>query len=308
MFDVIIAGGGPAGLSAALVLGRARRRVLMCDSGEPRNAVTGAMHGFLSRDGLDPAELRRIAGEELRRYPTVEQRSGTIATAQSEGGRFAVTLAGGAEEVAAKLVLATGLVDGLPAIPGLEPLWGRAAFHCAYCDAFERSDQPLAVIESGANAGFYALQIRGWSPDVVLCTNGSAELSGEDRARLAAHGIPVREEPIASLEAAGEGARIAFSDAPPLERHAIFIRPPTRQRSNLAAQLGCKALEDGSIEVNDFGQTGVPGVLAAGDMARRPGLPFPAAQVIHAASAGAIAAVVADRELTWAAIEAASSP
>lgn len=298
-FDVIIAGGGPAGLQAALILGRARRRVLLCDTGEARNAVTGVVHGFLSRDGVDPAELRRIAVEELARYPTVEVRRGTaIRTAQANDGQFTVGLGDGVRETAVRLILATGVVDELPPIAGLAELWGRAAFHCAYCDGFERRDQPLAVIDSGPGAAFYARQLHGWSPDVVLCTNGRAELSDDERAQLAARGIGLREEPITRLEG-GDGVRVAFGDGATLERHAIFIRPPTRQRSDLAAQLGCKAFEDdGSIEVNDFGQTSVPGVYAAGDMARRPAFPFPAAGAINAASAGAIAAAVADMELT----------
>jgi thioredoxin reductase len=302
-FDFIIVGAGPAGLQAALTLGRARRRVLMCDSGEPRNAVTGVLHGFVSRDGIDPAELRRIAADELRRYPTVELRTVAVETARRVDGGFGVTLAEGVEEAAGKLILASGVVDDLPPIAGLEALWGRAAFHCAYCDAFERSDRPVAVIESGVAAGLYAMQLGHWSADVVLCTNGPAELSEEDRARLSARGIALRAEAIARLEADGDGVRIVFADGPTLARHVIFIRPPTRQRSDLAAQLGCNALDDGSIEVNDFGQTSVPGVYAAGDMARRPTMPFPAAQAIHAASHGGIAAVAADRELLWTAIE-----
>jgi thioredoxin reductase len=297
MFDVIIAGGGPAGLEAALILGRARRRVLLCDTGEPRNAVTGVMHGFLSRDGLDPAELRRIAVDELGRYPTIELRPVAVAAARPASSGFTVSLADGSQETADRLILATGVVDELPDMPGLDELWGRAVFHCSYCDAFERSDQPLAVIDTAATAGFYALQLSGWSPDVVLCTNGPAEIPEEERAGLSARGIALREESIVRLESDGDGARIVFDDGPPLHRQAIFLRPPTRQRSDLAAQLGCNAFDDGSIEVNDFGQTTVPGVFAAGDMARRPAMPFPAAQAIHAASAGGIAAAVADMEL-----------
>lgn len=307
MYDVIVAGGGPAGLQAALTLGRARRRVLLCDTGEPRNAVTGVIHGFLSRDGIDPVELRRIAIEELSRYPTVELRPIAVVAGQANAGVCTVTLADGVQETASKLILATGVVDELPAIPGLEHLWGLSAFHCAYCDGFERSDEPLAVIDAGPGAAFYALQMSGWSEDVVLCTNGPAELPDEERARLSARRIDLRQETITRLEG-DVRARIVFADGPPLDRYAIFIRPPTRQHSDLAAQLGCNALEDGSIEVNDFGQTSVPGVFAAGDMARRPAMPFPAAQAIHAASAGGIAAVVADLELISAPDAPTTSP
>jgi thioredoxin reductase len=303
MFDVIIAGGGPAGLQAALVLGRARRRVLLCDSGEPRNTVTGAMHGFITRDGVDPAQLRKIARRELTEYPTVEIREVPIRAAEPQQDGFAVTLDGGARELARKLILATGVFDQLPAIPGLERLWGSAAFHCEYCDAYELSDQPLAVIDSDPSAAFSTLGMRDWSENLVLCTNGAVTLSPEDRGRLTASEITVREEPIARLDPKRDGARIVFTQGSALERRAIFTRPPSRQRSALAAQLGCNALDDGSIEVNDFGQTSVPGVYAAGDMAIRPSLPFPAAQAIHAASAGGIAAVIAHRELIWHEIE-----
>lgn len=297
MFDVIIAGGGPAGLQAALVLGRARRRALLCDTDEPRNSVTGVIHGFLTRDGVDPADLRRTAEEELSHYPTVEIRPVAITDAQLEDGQFTVALGDGVQESADRLILATGVVDELPAIPGLDGLWGRSVFHCVYCDGYERREQPLAVLDASAGGGFYALQLTGWSSDVVLCTNGATEISDEDLAALTERGIPVREAPIVRLEDTDDGVTIVFADDPPLERHAIFVRPPTHQRSNLAAQLGCNTLEDDSIEVNDFGQTSVPGVFAAGDMSRRPAMPFPAAQAIHAASAGGIAAAVADMEL-----------
>lgn len=303
MFDVIVAGGGPGGLQAALTLGRARRRVLVCDSGEPRNSVTAAMHGFLTRDGLDPAEMRRIAEDELRRYPSIELRRVRIASAWSSDDSFHVTLDDGAEESARKLILATGVVDELPALEGLAQLWGRAAFHCVLCDGFEHADQPLAVIDSGPAGAFFALQVRRWSDDVVLLTNGARELGGEDRARLSAQGIALREQPIAHLEADGEAARIVLADGPALGGRTVFLHPPTRQRSDLAARLGCAMLEDGSIEVNDFGQTSVPGLFAAGDIARRSSQPQPAAQVIHAASSGGVAAVMADRELLWAEVQ-----
>jgi thioredoxin reductase len=238
-FDFVVVGAGPAGLQAALALGRARRRVLLCDSGEPRNAVTGVMHGFLSRDGIDPAELRRVAAEELRRYPTVELRTVGVETALPVDGGFGVTLAGGVEEAASKLILATGVVDELPLIAGLEELWGRATCHCAYCDAFERSDKRIAVVEAGANAGFYAMRLGHWSADVVLCTNGPAELPEEDRARLSARDIAVRAEAIARLEADGDGVRIVFTDGPSLARQVIFIRPThaPAQRSRRSARL-----------------------------------------------------------------------
>lgn len=302
MYDVIIAGGGPAGLQAALILGGARRRVLLCDTGEPRNASARTMRGFLSRDGHDPAELRRAAREELERYDTVELRAQAVVNAQRAEDGFVVTLQDGSEQLTRRIILATGVVDKLPAIDGLAELWGRSVFNCPFCDGWECRDTPLAVIGAGAAGAWYALHLTGWSRDLVLCTNAAPdEIADEDRQRLAAVGIAVRDEPILSVEALKEanGVRIVFADGAALERRAIFTRPPTRQRSDLAAQLACNALEDGSIEVNDFGQTSVQGVYAAGDMARRPSMPFPAAHVIHAASAGGVAAVMAQQELFY---------
>jgi thioredoxin reductase len=308
MFDLVILGGGPAGLQAALTLGRARRSVLVCDSDEPRNSVTGAMHGFISRDGLHPSEFRRIAVQELGHYPTVELRKVEITGARAAGDRFTLTAADGGEVTAARLILATGVVDQLDVIPGLDALWGRAAFHCPYCDGFERSDRPFAVIDATEGGALHALHVTGWSADIVLCTNHGTELEQDDLARLSVRQVAVREEKIVTLEERGDGARIVFAEGPALDRDVVFVKPPTRQRSNLAQQLGCEALDDGSIAVNDFGQTNVPGVYAAGDMARRPAMPFPAAQVIHAASSGGIAAIAADRELLWAEISRPAPP
>jgi thioredoxin reductase len=303
MLDVIIVGGGPAGLNAALVLGRQRRRVVLFDDGKPRNAAVHAVHGFLSRDGAKPAELREIALWELRAYDTIEFRLGRVVAARIERDdhSFVVTLEGGAEESARKLLLATGLVDELPAIEGLRPIWGRSVFHCRYCDAWEVRDQPVAVLglpdEEQEGLRQLLLALRRLTSDVVLCSNGVT--LGETTVHLCTTlNVPIRRELIAQLLSTGDQLeQIAFVHGEPLLRRAAFLSPMRRQHSDLGSQIGCKLLEDGSVEIDDLGKTSVFGVYAAGDMARRQGMPFPYAQVVLAAGFGVVAAVAIDLEL-----------
>jgi thioredoxin reductase len=298
--DVVIVGGGPAGLNAALTLGRARRQVLLVDSGQPRNRPAEAVHGFLTRDGLPPAELRRIAREQLAPYPSVQVRDTEVLDVRivgEPGGGFLVTLAEGSVTRARRLLLATGLADQLPPIDGLAELWGKSVLHCPYCHGWEVREQTLAVLGSDPRAIQLAAHLTRFSPDVALCTNG-APLDAESRQLLAGLGVAVRTEPIQRLDGTGGRLRqIVFAAGPPLDRQAAFVRAPYRQRSDLPARLGCALLEDGTVGVDDLGRTSVPGVYAAGDLARRPSLPFATAQVVMAAAAGATAAVAIDQGL-----------
>jgi thioredoxin reductase len=299
MFDVIVAGGGPAGLNAALMLGRARRSVLVCDSGQPRNAGVHAMHGLLSRDGTDPAVLRQTARDQLGAYPTVRVRDLAIqAVPRHEAEQFTVSLGDGSSERARRLLLATGVADQLPPVPGLRELWGRGVFNCPYCDGWEVRDRPLAVLAGNPRNFQLALQLTRWSPDVLLCSNGPVGLDDDARRLLAAHKVTLRQEPIARLDGGdGQLQRIVFAQGEPEARAAAFLHAPTRQRSDLPRELGCTMGEDDSVMVDDLGQTSVPGVFATGDMARRPSMPLPGAQVVIAAAEGAIAAVAIDQQL-----------
>ncbi len=298
MLDVVIVGGGPAGLNAALMLGRARRSVLLVDSGQPRNAGVQAMHGFLSRDGTDPAVLRQTARDQLGAYPTVQVRDVAIQAVTREEDQFTISLAHGTTEQAHRLLLATGVADQLPPIPGLADLWGRGVFNCPYCDGWEVRDQPLAVLAGDPRNLQLALQLTRYSPDVLLCSNGPADLDGDARRLLAAHKVTLREEPITRLDGGDRRLeRIVFAQGEPQARAAAFLHAPTRQASDLPRQLGCTLLDDDSVMVDDLGQTSVPGVFAAGDMARRPSMPLPGAQVVIAAAEGAIAAVAIDQQL-----------
>jgi thioredoxin reductase len=298
MYDAIIVGGGPAGLAAALTLGRSRRRVLLLDAGQGRNAPAAAVHNLLAHDGTPPAELRRIGREQLGRYPTVEVREAAVdgADALPEGG-FRLRLAGGEGVAARRLLLAIGLADELPEIDGLAALWGRSAFHCPYCHGFEASGRRLAVLGAGPDRVRLALQLTRFSDDLVLCADGQP-LDGDLAERLAANGVRVLGEPVRRFEGrGGQLERIVVGHREPLERDAVFVATVPRQRSDLAARLGCGLLPDGCVEVDELARTSVPGVYAAGDMAHRAALPMPFAAVSWASASGTLAGAMLDQDL-----------
>ncbi|WP_067470635.1 NAD(P)/FAD-dependent oxidoreductase [Nocardia amamiensis] len=298
MFDVIIVGGGPAGMAAALTLGRVHRTVLLVDAGQGRNHPAAAVHNFVTRDGTPPQEIRRIGREELRDYPSVQVRDGaTTSVGAMTGGGFELLLSDGDRVTARRLLLATGLADEVPDTPGLAPLWGRSAFHCPYCHGYECTGKPVAVIGSTGPRVRLALQLSRFAKDVILCTDGKA-LAGDLRNTLEHHEIAVRCEPITRIEGEGSGLdRIVFATGQPLSRDAVFVENLTRQHSDIAEQLGCAFLPDGCVEADDYGRTSVAGVYAAGDMAHRSSLPMPFAAVIAAAASGTVAAGAVDQDL-----------
>lgn len=266
MYEVIIVGGGPAGLSAALLLGRCRRRVLLCDAGQPRNAASHGLHGFFTRDGILPAELLRIAREQLHPYDSVELRDIEVTDAAQVGGHFEVTLADGTRHRSRKLLLATGLADQLPPLPGLAPLYGRSVFHCPYCDGWEVRDQPLAIYGKGKRGLGLALELTLWSADLVLCTDGPPGLGSSQRDRLARNGIRLRAERIARLEGTdGALARIVFVNGAKLARRALFFNTGQYQRSPLPAKLGCTFTSRGTVRPGKYEATNVPGLYVIGD-------------------------------------------
>lgn len=292
LFDVIIVGAGPAGLSAALVLGRCRRRVLICDAGHPRNAMSHGLHGYLTRDGIEPAEFLRIGRDQLRQYETVELRETEVTDARRVAENFELTLADGQHVVSRKLLLATGVVDDLPEIEGLAAFYGAGVFHCPYCDGWEMRDQPLAVYGRGENGAGLALELILWSRNLVLCSDGPSQLSDKELERLTKHNIPVREDRIARLEGSkGVLERIVFADGDSLEVRGMFFSTGQRQGSDLPKKLGCEFTEQGCVDTADYEKTKVPGLYAAGDASRF--VQF----VIVAASEGAQAAVAINKEL-----------
>jgi thioredoxin reductase len=291
MYDVIIVGAGPAGLSAALMLGRSRRRVIVCDTGRPRNAAARAIHGFLSRDGIAPRELLRIAREQLRPYETVELRDVEVTAAECREGRFHVTLADGSSLHSRKLLIATGVVDNVPDIPGFHRLYGTSVFHCPYCDGWEVRDKPLAIYGRGERGLGLSLELTGWSRDLVLCTDGPSEIAPEDLARLDRHGIRVREDRIVRLEGQDRLERIVFASGEPLVRRAVFFTTGQAQQSELARQLGCLMNEKGTVWTGKYESTHLPGLFVAGDASR-------AVQwVVVAAAEGAEAAFAINTDL-----------
>jgi thioredoxin reductase len=292
-YDVIVVGAGPAGLSAALILGRSRRRVLVCDSGKPRNAASRAMHGFLTRDGVAPREFLRISREQLHEYDCVEVRDVEVTAAECRpDGAFHVTLATRETLASRKLLIATGVVDNLPEIPGFLDLFGRSVFHCPYCDGWEVRDQPLAIYGRGARGYGLALELTGWSRDLVLCTDGSSEIDANDLGRLARHGIRVREDRVTRLEGRdGILERIVFDVGDPLPRRALFFTTGQTQRSQLAIGLGCEFNDKGTVRTGKYESTHLPGLYVAGDASR-------AVQwVVVAAAEGAEAAFAINTDL-----------
>lgn len=264
MYDAVIIGGGPAGLSAALVLGRCRRRVLLCDSGEYRNATSHGLHAFLTRDGIVPADLRRRGREEIARYG-VEAREAKVHDVGRDEESFVSTLEG--ERVESRtLLIATGVVDRVPTLDGIEDLYGRSVFHCPYCDGWETRDQPLAAYGNGDKGVKLALSLLRWSRDVVLCTDGPGRLRARERARLARHGVPINEGRVARLDGEdGVLRRIVFHESEPLDRRFMFFKSGHDQRSDLAARLGCEFDDKGAVKTDSLKGTRMQGLYVLGD-------------------------------------------
>lgn len=292
MYDVVIVGGGPGGLSAALALGRARKRVLVADSGPPRNAAAAHMHNFVTRDGTPPSEFRAIARDQLRAYPNVDVREARVSAIDGQRGAFRVTLPNGPVE-ARRILLCTGMIDELPPLEGLRELWGSAVFQCPYCHGWEIREQRWGYLATSVERLAFVLLMRGWTQDVVVFTNASLQIPAETQAQLSAAGVRVEARRIARLVARGQGLEsVELADGSRVDRDALFAHPPQRQ-VDLVLSLGIALDAEGFVKTDPMTrETSVPGVYAAGDLIwRMQGAMF-------AAAAGTQAGTTINHELT----------
>jgi len=304
-YEVVVVGGGTAGLSAALVLGRARRSVLVIDTGEPRNAPAAHMQGYLSRDGMSPMEFLAVGREEIARYGVELVRDRAVDVAKDADGEFDVTLEGGRTVHGRRLVVATGLADELPKVPGVAERFGRDVLHCPYCHGWEVRDQAFGVLATTPMAVHQALMVSQWSKDVTLFLHTVAEdeLTDEDLRRLAAAGVDVVPGEVAGLVVDDDrltGIRLA--DGTTHERSVLFVAPRAVPRTGLLERLGAELQETpfGTYAVVDAtGLTSVPGVWAAGNA-----IGF-GEQVVNAASGGYRAGATINGELLFTDLDAA---
>lgn len=270
MPDAIIIGGSFAGLSAAIYVARAHRQVLIIDAGEPRNRFAQASHGFFGHDGHKPADMITTMRNQLKAYPTVRFVDGKAVSAATTPQGFEVIMADGTRHDSARLVLATGLTDDLPPLPGLKERWGKTVIHCPYCHGYELEKGAIGVLAASAMSVHQALLVAEWGP-VTLFTQGTI-LSPEDHDKLTQRGIAIETTPVTALTGPDSHVTAELADGRTIDLKGLFIAAPLRMTSPLAEQLGC-AFEAGPmgsmVQTDEFKQTTIPGVFATGDMARQ---------------------------------------
>ncbi|WP_371747561.1 NAD(P)/FAD-dependent oxidoreductase [Terribacillus sp. DMT04] len=295
MLDCAIIGGGPAGLNAALVLGRARRNIVLFDHAKPRNAVTHESHGFITRDGVSPSEFRSFAHDDLRKYPSITIHNTEIVRIEKTSeSAFQLQTQNGETFSAKKVILATGLKENLPNVPGIYDMYGKSLFSCPYCDGWELRDQPLVLIAENKHGAHMAKVISQWSKDLIVCTNGLSIIPEEDKAMLQQYDIRVVEEKIAKLEgSAGILKTVILKNGEELARTGGFVITELSQTHHFASSLGYKTDDNGGIKIDNLGRTSIPGLYAAGDST----IAGPS-QLILAAAHGSLAAIGVNSDLT----------
>lgn len=269
MLDCLIVGGGIAGLSAGLALGRARRKTLICSDGLPRNAPARHSHNFLTRDGAFPLELQAIARQQLEPYTSVSILDFEAKCVErSPDGSFVALLGNDTRVMSRTVILATGVQDNLDAILGVRPLWGHSVFSCPFCHGWEHRDRAWAVLITGASDFLMVKSALSWTKNLLVCGNGTFVPDSQQMARLEALGISFVASPVVELQGrALELQALKFADGTSLSREALLYRPPHHQRSSIPVSLGCSTDASGYVETSvPFGQTSISGVFAAGDM------------------------------------------
>jgi len=292
-YDVAIVGGGAAGLSAALALGRACRTVVVFDGGQPRNNVARHMHGFLSREGISPPKFLSIARSQLHRYHNVQFSNDRIQNVEVAATGFSLAATHGTPVLTNRVVLANGIRDVLPAIGNIDQFWGKSVFVCPFCDGWEFREQAIVVYGAAIKAVELAKELMAWTQDIVICSPDASSLSQEQRRWLCAANVGLREQSVERLLGERESLHaVRLSNMEIVRCRALFLTVPARQTCALSKKLGCATLQDGSLIVDEWGRTTVPGCYAAGDAATS------LHQVIAAAASGTRCAVAIVRDFT----------
>ena len=286
ILDCAVIGGGPAGLNASLVLGRSRRKTVLFDDNKPRNAVVSESHGFITRDGVDPQEFKRIGHEELAKYPDVEIQKQRVVRVYKEDGLFHLEAGNGERFEAKRIILAMGFKEVLPDVERVAEFYGKSLFSCPFCDGWEMRDKALVVISDNEAASHMVKVASNWTEDLIYCTNGR-QLLEEEKSLLESRGIQIYEEKIRALNGDnGKLAEVLFEDGRAISREGGFITPEWMLASDIAASLGCKLNDRGGVENDAMKRTNIEGVYACGDVSLAG-----ASQLIFAAAEGSMAAI-----------------
>ena len=265
-YEILIIGGSYAGLSAAMALGRAMRKVLILDSGTPCNRFTPHSHNFITLDGEKPQVIAAKAKEQVLQYPTVSFENTRAVSGKKVGDWFEITTKTGVVYTAKKLIFATGVKDLLPEIKGFEAAWGKTIIHCPYCHGYEVRNVKTGIFANGEFAMHYAQLIRNWTPDLTLFTNGKSTLTLEQTEKLARFNIPlVAQKIVEFVHDEGKIKQVIFDDGSMFHLEAIYAKPPFEQQSSIPEMLGCSLTEMGLIQVDMFQKTTIPNVFAVGD-------------------------------------------
>ena len=293
-FEVIIIGGSYSGLSAAMALGRALRKVLVVDAGRPANRFTPHSHNFITHDGRTPAQIAAIAREQVQKYESLQLKTGVVARIDARRPEFEISLEGGKKYSARKIILATGIIDLMPDIPGFAECWGKTVLHCPYCHGYEVRNTKTGILGNGEYAFDFGAMISNWTKDLRIYTNGPSTLTSEQTSILIRHNISIVEDRVKNLSHTdGSIHKINFENGTSDFISTVYSKPPFAQQSELLSQLGCELTEDGYVKVDQFQKTSVPGVFACGDNATK------IRTVANAVSLGTTAGIMSNKELIF---------